>query len=62
MKFKWNLDSTVNLNGVSYTITLPQNTGYVIYKDPLVDIYKIDDQVDSMEAFPQVAELLEKIK
>lgn len=60
--FKWNLSSVVNLNGVSYTITLPKNSGYVILHDPMPDIYKIDNQVDSMNTFPEVEQILAKIK
>lgn len=61
--FKWNLDSTVNLNGVQYTITLPPGySGYVYYVDPSPIIDNIDEQVESMSEFPQVLELLNKIR
>lgn len=61
-KFNWNLDSTVNMNGVSYTITIPPGTSYVYAYDPLVDVYKIDNIVDSMNEFPQVRDIITKIK
>ena len=61
MKFKWNLDTTVKYNGVSYTLILPPNTGYVFYKDPMTDINVIDNQVESMTEFPQVLEVLSKL-
>ena len=61
MNFKWNLDTTINYKGVSYTLNLPPNTGYVFFKDPMTDIYAIDNQVENMAEFPQVLEVLSKL-
>lgn len=61
--FKWNLDSIAYINGVSYTITLPQNySGYVYYVDQTPILENIDRQVDSMSEFPLVKKLLNKVK
>lgn len=62
MNFKWNLDSTVNINGVTYTITLPQGSGTVTYIDHSYMLDNIDRQIDSMSEFPLVTELLNKVK
>lgn len=61
--FKWNLDSIVNINGVSYTITLPHaSTGHIYFTDHSFILDNIDNQVGSMSEFPQVQELLNKVK
>lgn len=61
--FKWNLDSTVNINGVQYTLTLPQGySGYVYFVDPTPLLDNIDKKVEAMSEFPQVLEILNKVR
>lgn len=46
----------------NWTYTLNQNYGTITFDTPLASIEAIDEKVSSMEIFPEVTNILEKIK
>jgi len=52
----------ITLNGMSYTMNVPQGWGTVKISMPLAEHEKIDMQVEKMTEFPQVMKILQNFK